>query len=271
LLAICQKVAEAVRSSSDPDKSRRHFAYDARDNDLFGMTDRRFNEAEVAAIFELAAEAQQTSQRQLPSGEGMTLTQLQDIGREVGIAPEQLAQAARAIELSGRPTSRHFLGFPIGVGLSVDLNRKLSDEEWERFVVDLRETFDARGKLRQEGASRQWANGNLQAFLEPTSTGHRVRLRTIKGDARGLIIGGFGMLGFATAVAIAAVASGGFNDFGMLAALGTLAAMGAGMFGIGAFRLPGWARLRKRQMEGVVARVVDVASSPPTHDPQNRS
>ena len=65
------------------------------------MSERRFNEAEVAAIFERAAESQQTGQHQLPSGEGMTLTELQANGREVGISPAQLAQAAKAIELGG--------------------------------------------------------------------------------------------------------------------------------------------------------------------------
>ena len=63
------------------------------------MTERRFNEAEVAAIFERAAEAQQAGLHHLPSGEGMTLTDLQEIGREVGISHEQLAHAAKAIEL----------------------------------------------------------------------------------------------------------------------------------------------------------------------------
>src|SRR5512132_171395 len=111
------------------------------------MSERRFNEAEVAAIFERAAEAQQTGQRQLPSGEGMTLSELQEIGREVGLAPELVAQAATSIGLGGRPTSRHFLGLPGGVGRTIDLGRKLSDEEWDRFVVDLRETFDARGTM----------------------------------------------------------------------------------------------------------------------------
>ncbi|MEO5580694.1 MAG: hypothetical protein ABIR58_08545, partial [Gemmatimonadaceae bacterium] len=242
------------------------FASRGADNDLFDMTERRFNEAEVAAIFEQAAEAQQTSQRQLPSGDGMTLTQLQEIGREVGISPEQLAHAVRAIELGGRPTSRHFFGFPVGVGLSIDLNRKLSDEEWDRFVVDLRETFDARGTLRQEGSLRQWVNGNLQAHLEPTTTGHRIRLRTTKGDARGLMTLGLGMIGFAAVSGIAAAASGGVVDSGMLASLGTLATMGAGVFGIGGLRLPGWARLRTRQMQEVAARVADVASSEPPRD-----
>src|SRR5215213_4945176 len=145
-----------------------------------------------------ATEAQYPAQRQIPSSDGMTLAQLQEIGREVGIPPEQLAQAAKAIELGGRSTSRRFLGLPIGVGLTVDLNRRLADEEWDRFVVDLRETFDARGTQSREGSFRQWTNGNLQALLEPTATGQRIRLRTVKGDARAMMVGGLTMLGFAT-------------------------------------------------------------------------
>ncbi|MDH4351703.1 MAG: hypothetical protein OEW56_11195, partial [Gemmatimonadota bacterium] len=159
------------------------------------MTDRRYSEEEVAAIFERAAEAQQTARRQLPSGEGMTVADLQEIGREVGIPPELVAQAARAIEHRGRPASRTFLGLPIGVGRTIELDRELTDAEWGRLVVDLRETFDARGKVSYEGPFRQWTNGNLQALVEPTPTGHRIRLRTVKGDARSLMTGGLGMLG----------------------------------------------------------------------------
>ena len=228
------------------------------------MSERRFNEAEVAAIFERAAEAQQKSQRQLPSADGMTLTELQEIGREVGIAPEQLVQAARAIELGGRQTARHFMGLPIGVGLTMDLDRKLSDQEWDRLVVDLRETFDARGKLTQEGSFRQWANGNLQVLLEPTAAGQRIRFRTVKGDAQGYIIGGLMMLGFVgVALGAAAMRGVGFDDAGLMMALGTLGTGGAAMLGIGALRVPGWARLRRRQMEEIAARVAIVASAKP--------
>jgi hypothetical protein len=235
------------------------------------MTDRRFNEAEVAAIFKRAAEAQQISQHHLPSGEGMTLIDLQDIGREVGISTDELAKAAKAIELSGRPTSRNFLGLPVGVGLTIDLARKLSDEEWERLVVDLRETFDARGTLKSEGSLRRWANGNLQALLEPTATGHRLRLRTVKGDARGLIVGGVVIVGFAAAALISAALRGPVTDANFVASLAILAAWGAGMSAFGAFRLPGWARLRRRQMEDVAARTAVVASSPPTNVRHNES
>jgi hypothetical protein len=43
----------------------------------------------------------------------------------------------------------------------VHLARKLTDEEWERFVAHVRETFDARGTMTSEGSLRQWSNGNL--------------------------------------------------------------------------------------------------------------
>ncbi len=219
------------------------------------MSERRFNEAEVAAIFERASEEQQTGPRQLPSGEGMTLADLQEIGRDVGISPELIVRAATAIERGGRPTSRRFLGLPIGVARTIDLDRRLTDAEWERLVVDLRETFDARGTLKHEGSFRQWTNGNLQALLEPTETGHRIRLRTIKGDARGLMVGGIGIFVGAAALLIAAAMRGGFADAGAFSSLGFLATMGAGMFGLGAIRLPSWARLRRRQMEEVAARL----------------
>lgn len=229
------------------------------------VTPRRYNEAEVAAIFERAAEAQHTSLQRVPSAEGMTLTELQEIAREVGIPGEQMTLAARAIDQSGQPTSRHFLGLPVGVGLTVNLNRKLTDDEWERIVADLRETFDARGTLRSEGSLRHWVNGNLQAHLEPTATGSRVRLRTVKGDARGLILGGLGIGGVGlTTLLVSAI--GGAISASMLSSLGFMTTFGAGMFAVGAFRLPGWARLRRRQMDQVAARVAAVAGSSPTND-----
>jgi hypothetical protein len=225
------------------------------------MTERRYNEDEVAAIFERAAEAQQSVRRQLPPGEGMTLADLQEIGREVGIPAELVAQAARSMDRGGQPASRSFIGLPIGVGLTVDLDRPLSDEEWERLVVDLRETFDARGSVRYDGPFRQWTNGNLQALLEPTPTGHRVRLQTVKGDSRALMTGGVGMLGVAAATLAAVAVASGLGDTGALTGVGFLSLMGLGMFSIGALRLPRWAQLRRRQMEGVAARLALAAES----------
>jgi hypothetical protein len=226
------------------------------------MTERRYTDEEAAAIFQRASEAQHTGQQQLTSGnEGMTLARLQEIGREVGIAPDLVANAATAIDRVGLATSRRMFGLPIGVGRTIDLGRKLTEEEWERLVVDLRETFDARGRVQREGSLRQWTNGNLQVLLEPTATGHRVRLRTIKGNARSLMVIGLGGVVYTTIAGAAGLVTGLVTDPLQLA---FFALMGAGIFGLGALRVPSWARTRRQQMEEIAERLALVANSPAT-------
>lgn len=225
------------------------------------MTERRYTEDEVAAIFERAAEAQHTGRRELPPAEGMTLADLQEIGRDVGLPPELVAEAARSLDRAGRPASRTVLGLPIGVGRTIELGRKLTDAEWERLVVDLRETFDARGNVRYDGPFRQWTNGNLQALLEPTSSGHRLRLRTVKGSARSLMSGGVALVGIAAALTVTSVITGGFAQAG--AALVQLSVLGVGLFGIGALGLPRWARQRGEQMDGIAERLALATQTEP--------
>lgn len=232
------------------------------------MTERRYTEEEVAAIFERATEAQATGKSPAVTGQGLSLEELQSIGAEVGIPGELVARAARSLDAGGRPTRRSFMGFPIGVGRTVELERRLTDQEWERLVMDLRQTFDARGRIRTEGAFRQWTNGNLQALLEPTETGHRLRLRTTKGDARGMMTGGLVILGITLAMLISFALTGELaRDWDSMV---FLAVIGAGLFGAGALRLPGWAATRLEQMEGVASRLAAVTSStaqsPPSAD-----
>lgn len=219
------------------------------------MTDRRFNEAEVEAIFELASKSTETSQGRFAPSAGMTLAQLQDIGREAGIAPEQIARAAMAVERGTKPPTRTFMGLPLGVERTIPLERPLSDDEWDRLVVDLRETFDAKGVVRREGSLRQWTNGNLQALHEPTASGYRLRLRTVKGGARERIVGGAAMLGAASMAMAVAVLRGATGDVGMLVALSVLGTLGIAMSSVTALRLPSWARLRQQQMDDLALRI----------------
>lgn len=224
------------------------------------MSERHYSDDEVAAIFEQASKTEHPALPNPPEGRGMTLAALQDIGREVGISPESIALAAGSLEQAGRPVSRSFLGLPIGVGRTVEFDGRLSDQNWELLVADLRETFEARGVVRYDGPFRQWTNGNLQALVEPTPNGHRIRLQTTKGDSRALMTGGLGMLGAAAATLIALTAAGGLGNPGSVTGIGFMAAIGAGMFGIGALRLPGWARRRKTQIDQVLARLRGGAS-----------
>ena len=63
---------------------------------------RRYTEEEVNRILEQATEVERSVGGSPVSAEGMTLAELQSIGREVGIAPESIAHAATAIDHLGR-------------------------------------------------------------------------------------------------------------------------------------------------------------------------
>jgi hypothetical protein len=230
------------------------------------MTERRYNDDEVAAIFAKAAEGQQTPAG-VPAEDGLTLSELQDIGREVGIAPEAVTRAARSLALYRPAPTRRFLGFPLSVERTVTFSRRLTEGEWEQLVVQLRQVFNARGTLRTDGSFRQWTNGNLQALLEPTPTGQRLRLRTLNGAARSWISAGLVALGTSTAVAIS-LALGGHLANGTPGVV-LLSTIGLGMLASGALRLPGWARLRRRQMEDIAAGLALQPGSP-AGDPPTR-
>jgi hypothetical protein len=222
------------------------------------MSERRYSDDEMAALFMAAVELQQATSAAPTGGalaqgtnEGMTLAQLQEIGREVGIPSDLVARAAQGLDRRGRATVRRFLGLPIGVGRTVSLQRTLTEEEWQRLVVDLRETFDARGRLRDEGPFRQWTNGNLQALLEPTATGHQLRLRTVKGDAYRTMTIGIATAAFSGILFAMRLLTGHADTTAVVA----LAASGIAMFGLGAAIVPRWARERQKQMEDIAARL----------------
>ncbi len=228
-------------------------------------SERRYGEREVAQIFERATKSAAVEPRPgAPAGgDGLTLAQLQEIGREVGVPAEAIADAARSVGIVAAARRPRWLGLPIGVERTVDLGRRLGDEEWERLVIDLRETFDARGIMHSDGSFRQWTNGNLQALLEPTETGHRLRLRTLKGSARRLMGTGLALLGSAGAVVFGHVLAGGI-DAGVLHGISFLALSGAGVFAAGVLQVPAWARRRGAQMEEIASRVArgDRSSTP---------
>lgn len=232
--------------------------------------ERRYGEDEVAKIFEAAsaeaASAPAVSHGDTPSAQGLTLVELQAIGREVGIAPERIAEAASSLERSYPPIPRRTeLGMPLSAAHVIELPRALTDREWALVVADLRETFSARGKESSQGETRQWSNGNLHAFVEPTRTGYRLRLGTVKGDALALNrMGAFG-IAMGIFVSVAPVLNG--NPMAAVPGALALGGMGVGAFVFNALRLPRWAREREQQMKAVAERTVALIASKPGSEP----
>lgn len=216
------------------------------------MSERRYTEEESVAIFRRAAQASLTPMEPPPASEGLTLADLQAIGGEVGMSPDAVARAAHAVEVRQGAVARRLLGLPIGVERQVVLRRRLTDEEWAQLVVQLREVFQARGKTSVDGPLRQWTNGNLYALLEPTPTGDRLRLGSFHSGAAASFRLGLVALAVAGIVTIGNLFGGHLIDPGGLAGL---LVGGSLLVANGALRLPGWARIRGRQMEDVAARL----------------
>lgn len=218
------------------------------------MTDeRRYQDEEIAEIFEAAAAARDSGRRSLASGDGLTLAELQAIGREVGLAPDRIAEAATAIDLRRNALPRRTdMGMPVSVARTVDLPRAPTDREWSLLVGEMRETFDARGRDRSSGGLREWANGNLRASIEPTEDGYRFRLGTRKGNALALNrVGVAGML-MGLVMLVALFLQGSLAQELFVPAL--FALIGATTLTSNALRLPAWAQEREQQMEYIAAR-----------------
>ena len=200
--------------------------------------ERRYDEDEVKRIFEAASTAAEA-----PRG-ALTLRELQDIGHQVGIAPALISEAALAIDASRSP--RPGSGIPVTVRQTVPLPRAPTDAEWRMLVSDLRETFDAPGKVGQSAGIFEWRNGNLHAYIEPTTAGYRLRMGT-----RNTGIVGMAVAGAAGLVWSAAVVAGLSTTGDVLLVPAIVSVLGAGALGTSVFRLRNWARTRAIQMRHI--------------------
>lgn len=215
--------------------------------------ERRYADEEVVEIFEAASTPRGPEGRSLAAARGLTLAELQEIGREVGLAPDRIAEAALAIDRRrGAAPRRTDLGMPVSVTRSVDLPRAPTDREWDLLVGEMRATFNAQGREGSRGDLRHWRNGNLHAFVEPTEDGYRFRMGTTKGDAAPLNrMGIFGIV-LAWVMIVVLVLTGDLASELVVPAI--LGAMGVGALSINALRLPRWALEREEQMEYIAAR-----------------
>jgi hypothetical protein len=216
------------------------------------MTERRYSDSEIRDIFEHAATPAPTGLHARQESSGLTLAEIQGIGREVGLDPAAMAAAAGALSARSATPLRHSVGMPVAVGRVVPLPRALTDLEWERLVSELRAAFGATGRVAVQGNLRQWSNGNLHACVEPSGAGYQLRLGTLKGGARDTNL--LGIMGVAAGSGLAALIVVAAAPIAPVAPL-VLGGAGAAALISNAVRLPRWARTRQQQMELIAATV----------------
>lgn len=217
----------------------------------------RFDDEQVAEILRQASAAgtdEHAIAVQPPARAGLSLDEIQAIAAEVGIPAEAVTRAASSVARGDHlPTARvHFAGLPIGMSRAVELPRALTQDEWSSLVLDLQERFGARGRVQEQGRVREWRNGNLRIVLEPVGNGERLRMSTLKGDARSLLQLAAGSIGLGALLSVLGIV---MQDGATRGAAGGLVALGLLAAGWTALSVRSWAALRARQLESLGATV----------------
>jgi hypothetical protein len=244
------------------------------------MAERHYDEDEIREILaratELGPDTGATHRPGLPSpgshgSRGLTLAELEDVGSEAGIPPARIAEAAAELELarSLAPASKTHMGVSLTAGHVVGLPRMLAEDEWDRFVVRLRDTFGETGTVRTEGSLQTWSNGGLKVLLEPLSDGARLRFQSLDNTSKGYVDAGVatgisaGLLG--GALAILAPLSGKPIPLGFLGFILALGVAGGGMWAYGRSRAAASMPAREAQFKalGAEARRIAAADADP--------
>jgi hypothetical protein len=224
-------------------------------------SERRYQDHEIRQILDLALGHDDDPAQSLPAVDGLTVSELQDVGHEVGLHPDRITQAVAAFEARGNPLPRGTtLGLPTSVGRVVSLPRSPSDREWELLIAELRTTFGVKGEVTSHGRLREWSNGTLHTFMEPTEAGHRLRLA----DSRVTPVGGIALGGFFLAFALLIfVVLLGKDDPGFRFAVpGLFSLLGGSLVAGNVLALPSWAREQERRMEHIGRYAVSLLASP---------
>lgn len=213
------------------------------------MPERRYSDDEVKRILSNAVDSD-AALSQSTAERGMTLAEIESIAAEAGLTPASVRAAATSLDrLPTAPTDVRFFGMRVGVGQSVMLPRSLSDVEWRRLVVLLRDLFQAQGREQEVTGHREWRNGNLRVTLESLGDGAVLQMRTRRGDARSMIAAGTALFfGGSLAAGAAQMANPGMHAIG-----GPLSFVlgGAVVAGWGAMQVHGWSAARQAQFQQI--------------------
>lgn len=230
---------------------------------------RTYDDDEVNEIFSLAAHTPDAAPTTTEARARLTLRELQEVGREVGLEPDRVAEAAARFDARSQSSPRRtFLGWPTGVHRSVQLPRELTDREWEALAGELRETFGTRGRVISRGSAHEWTDGEVHAFLEPSGPGHRLRLdgRTFPLTvAAG--VGAFGVFAGLQALVTSALDAATFGSVLEVLLPLLLVLVGAGAVGMNVLRLRRWADDREGLMEHVIDRARRLSEGSPPKEP----
>lgn len=215
---------------------------------------RQFSQDEAQDIFARAAQRQHATDMR---GEGLTLAELQEIGRAAGLDPEHVAAAVA--DAGQRPVEPAvYAGVNVTPRASRVVSGEMTDDVWEQVVARLRQTFETQGVASDVGRVREWTSGsdsNLLLTAEPAPGGTAVTITTSR-EKEGKDAAKLPLYGTIAAAAMAAfLLAGEFPAHypwlipGLIVAVMLVMALGIRQ------SLAGWSARRQGQFDGLLDQI----------------
>lgn len=151
------------------------------------MSERRYNENELAEILRVAAKGQSASPSSGDESTGYSLAEIERLAAEVGIDPKQVVIAAQGLCATPQTTKglRLFGGSERSV-FERTISGTLDDIGWEDTVDELRNTLASAGAASAVGKTREWIGGSdfriVHASLTPRNGQTKIRVTVNRRD-----------------------------------------------------------------------------------------
>ncbi|MGE0440393.1 MAG: hypothetical protein AB7L66_07595 [Gemmatimonadales bacterium] len=214
---------------------------------------RRYTDQEVARILQRATEIEEQRPPEVAAAQGLTVAQLHEIGRDVGLTPELIDAAVRSVGTRGRPSLRSSLVSPLSAKLAWQVSQPMSRTGLDQLLRAVEDQTDLTGTVTEALGTVRWTSvprghkfeRTVQVTVTPTDTDTRLQVVSrYPGGLRAILHLLPGMWGgMAGGVAAASAA------LGVAAGLGVVVgSIGLGM-GIGRSIWQFLARRNRKQVE----------------------
>ncbi|MEP7384298.1 MAG: hypothetical protein ABI910_21655 [Gemmatimonadota bacterium] len=181
------------------------------------MTERRFDEGEVALILKRAAESNAVTLG--TRADGLTLPQLRQVASEAGIDPAAVDQAAHALDSRVAQSVSPLLGTPLSPQYEQVVAGRLTDEDLPDLVLAIRRVMGRQGVVERDLGGFQWRARDAMGgrYITIHVEGERTLIRAMGNFRDGAMVSSMlaGMAGVVTSLIV-------LKTSGLLSTLGVL-------------------------------------------------
>lgn len=120
-------------------------------------SDRRYTDQEVALVLQRAAEIEE-QRSSSAGGRGLTLGELREIAKEVGLSPDVIDEAVASVRAGVRPRSVSLLGAPLSNKVMRGVPGRLDEDDLQRLIRVIEDRVEETGTVTEALGTVRWTS-----------------------------------------------------------------------------------------------------------------